>query len=206
MVKVLVVRAHPFDSSVSRSMKVLDAFLEEYKKTNPDDSIEELNLYQVALPEIDRDLLTAWTELGQGTFFDQLTQNQQEKVTLFDQYTDRFLEIDKLVIANPLWNLHVPSRLKSWIDTVTVAGKTFRYTETGSEGLINNKKLLHIQANGGVFHGQDPASQYIKTIFGFLGIKDCSELFVEGMDHDPENADSIVAAGIEKAKELGKTF
>lgn len=206
MSRVLVVRAHPFDSSVSRSMKVLDAFLEEYKKTNPNDRIKELNLYQVAMPEIDRDLLTAWQELRQGTFFDQLTERQQEKVTLFDHYTDDFLQMDKLIIANPLWNLHVPSRLKSWIDTVTVAGKTFHYTETGSEGLIHGKKLLHIQANGGVFNGKDPASQYIRTIFGFLGIENGTQLFVEGMDHDPENADAIVAEAIEKARELGKTF
>lgn len=206
MSRVLVVRAHPFDQSVSRSMKVLDAFLEEYRQAHPDDRIKELNLYQVALPEIDRDLLTAWQELRNGTFFDQLTPRQQEKVTLFDHYTDDFLHIDKLIIANPLWNLHVPSRLKSWIDTVTVAGKTFRYTETGSEGLMHGKKLLHIQANGGVFSGKDPASQYIKTIFGFLGIEDCTQLFVEGMDHDPEHADQIVADAIEKAKELGRTF
>lgn len=206
MSRVLVVRAHPFDSSVSRSMKVLDAFLEEYRKANPDDHIKELNLYQVAMPEIDRDLLTAWQELRQGTHFDQLTERQQEKVTLFDHYTDDFLQIDKVIIANPLWNLHVPSRLKSWIDTVTVAGKTFRYTETGSEGLVHDKKLLHIQANGGVFSGKDPASQYIRTIFGFLGIENCSQLFVEGMDHNPEDADEIVADAVEKAKELGKTF
>ena len=110
------------------------------------------------------------------------------------------------MIATPLWNLHVPSRLKSWIDTVTVAGKTFRYTETGSEGLINNKKLLHIQANGGVYDGKDPANQYLKTILTYIGVSDFQELFVEGMDYAPDKAADIIAEGIEKATALGKTF
>ena len=128
MARVLVVRAHPFDSSVSRSMKVLDAFLEEYKAVNPYDRIKDMNLYEVAIPEIDRDLLTAWKELSKGVLFDQLTSRQQEKVTLFNHYTDDFLSMDKIIIANPLWNMHVPGRLKTWIDTITVAGQTFRYT------------------------------------------------------------------------------
>lgn len=206
MASILVVRAHPFDSTVSRSMKVLDAFIEEYKKANPEDKIKDMNLFDVAIPEIDRDLLTAWQALAKGALFDQLTSRQQEKVTLFNHYTDDFLAMDKIIIANPLWNMHVPARLKTWIDTVTVAGQTFRYTESGAVGLVPDKKLLHIQANGGIFEGRDPASQYIKDIFLFLGIKDISQLFVEGMDTYPDRADEIVAAAIEKAKEMAKIF
>ena len=206
MARVLVVRAHPFDSSVSRSMKVLDAFLEEYKALNPYDRIKDMNLYEVAIPEIDRDLLTAGKELSKGVLFDQLTSRQQEKVTLFNHYTDDFVSMDKIIIANPLWNMHVPSRLKTWIDTITVAGQTFRYTESGAVGMVPDKKLLHIQANGGIFDGSDPASQYIKSIFHFLGVEEISQLFVEGMDTYPDRADEIVADAIEKAKQLAKTF
>jgi len=72
--------------------------------------------------------------------------------------------------------------------------------------MVPDKKLLHIQANGGIFAGSDPASQYIKSIFHFLGVEEISQLFVEGMDTYPDRADEIVADAIEKAKQLAKTF
>ena len=168
--------------------------------------MKDMNLYEVSITEIDRDLLTAWKELSKGVLFDQLTSRQQEKVTLFNHYTDDFVSMDKIIIANPLWNMHVPSRLKTWIDTITVAGQTFCYTESGAVGMVPDKKLLHIQANGGIFDGSDPASQYIKSIFHFLGVEEISQLFVEGMDTYPDRADEIVADAIEKAKQLAKTF
>lgn len=59
---------------------------------------------------------------------------------MFNSYTEEFLQQDKIIIANPLWNLSIPTRLKAWIDCITVAGKTFKYTETGSVGIVKGKK------------------------------------------------------------------
>src|SRR5690606_7008056 len=157
MSKLLVVRAHPVIHKESRSMKVTDVFLESYKQHHPQDSVEEINVYNIQVPEIDSDLLNAWDELAQGTRFYALSASQQHKVTLFDSLTGGFLEHDKIVVANPLWNLSIPTRLKAWFDTITVAGKTFKYTEQGSVGSVEGKKVLHIQANGGVYSGADPA-------------------------------------------------
>ena len=39
---------------------------------------------------------------------------------------DEFLAADTVVIGAPMYNFRVPSQLKSWIDRVAVAGKTFR--------------------------------------------------------------------------------
>lgn len=207
MTKVLIVRAHPLTGEVSRSMKVTDAFVESYKKKNPDHIIEDTNLYDMAVPEIDRNLLDAWAALGSGTPFDKLSEVQQEKVTLFSNYTDNFLTADKVVVANPLWNLNVPARLKAWVDTINVSGKTFKYNELGQPiGLAGDKKVLHIQASGGTYAGQDPASIYIKTIFNFIGVSDFHELFVEGMDYAPEDTPKIVAAAVAEATTLGQTF
>lgn len=206
MVNVLIVRAHPLNQEVSRSMKVTDAFLNAYKEMHPDHKIKDINLYHVNVPEIDRDLLNAWNDLNQGKPFDSLSDSQQQKVNMFNSYTEEFLQQDKIIIANPLWNLSIPTRLKAWIDCITVAGKTFKYTETGSVGIVKGKKVLHIQANGEVYNGSDPASQYVKTIFTFLGVTDFHQLFVEGMDHNPEKADEIVEKAVEKAQQLAKAF
>ncbi|WP_062355516.1 FMN-dependent NADH-azoreductase [Bacillus kwashiorkori] len=206
MANILIVKAHPFSEDVSRSMKVTNAFIESYKEHHPEDKVEELNLYDISLPEIDRDLLNAWSSLQSGQPFYALTPAQQHKVTLFDSFTDSFLASEKVVIANPLWNLSVPTRLKAWLDTITVAGKTFKYTDHGSIGLLTGKKVLHIQANGGMYSGKDPASQYVKTLFNFLGVEDFHQLFVEGMDHQPERAAEIVSEAIQQAMEMAKSF
>ncbi|WP_272870396.1 NAD(P)H-dependent oxidoreductase [Heyndrickxia coagulans] len=68
------------------------------------------------------------------------------------------------------------------------------------------KKALHIQSSGSVYNGSDPASQYVKTLFTFLGFKDFQQLFIEGMDHFPERAEDIMEEAIKKAVEMGKTF
>ena len=118
---------------------------------------------------------------------------EQNKITLFDHYTAQFLDADKVVLANPLWNLQIPTRMKAWIDTVCVAGKTFRYNAEGvAEGLITDKAVAHIQTSGGVFAGNDPASQYVATMMRFLGVTDFRTLTAEGMDYDPSKAESIL--------------
>lgn len=206
MSKLLVIKAHPLTGETSRSMQVADTFVDAYKEVNHFDHINEINLYTSFIPEIDLDILSAWGALGNGADFSTLSQDQQDKVSRFNELTELFLDADKVVIANPLWNLNVPTRLKAWIDTVNVAGKTFKYTAEGPVGLAGGKKVLHIQSNGGVYQGQDPASQYIKTIFNFIGVTDYHQIAVEGMDYNPDQAGEIMEAGFNAAKELAKTF
>lgn len=206
MAKVLVIKAHPLTAAESRSVKVMETFLDKYREINPTDEIELLDLYQADVPEIDGDIADAMFKLKNGTAFQDLTPQQQEKMTRFDSYTQQFMAADKLVIANPLWNLNIPGRLKVWFDTACVAGKTFRYTEAGPVGLAGGKKALHIQANGGHYQGQDTSSQYVLGILKFLGLDTVDQLFIEGIDHHPEMEKEIMAANLAKAQELAATF
>lgn len=207
MAKLLVIRAHPLSSESSQSMRLTDEFVRVYTDTHPDDDVLEQQLYNLAVPEIDLDLLNAWKKLEDSVPFVRLDEVEQNKVTLFSGYTDQFLAMDKIVIANPLWNLQVPTRLKAWIDCVCVAGRTFRYTEAGeAEGLVRGKKLLHIQTAGAVYGGNDPASQYIKGMFTFLGVEDVQYLAAEGMDHDPARADDIMADALRRVADAARAF
>ena len=207
MTTLLVVRAHPLDATGSRSMQLTDAFVAAYREAHPDDTIENLSLYNVAVPEIDLDLLNGWKKLGSGEPFVHLHPSEQAKLTIFDKLGEQFIGADKFVVANPLWNLSVPTRLKAWIDTVCVAGKTFRYTPDGrAEALVKGKRGLHIQTNGGHFNGRDPASAYLRTLFGFIGVTDFQELFAEGMDHEPDRAEEIMQEAIDRARELARSF
>lgn len=61
-------------------MKVTNAFLKSYREHHPDDEIEEIHLYDITIPEIDRDLLEAWNKLNQKVPFYALSIEQQHKV------------------------------------------------------------------------------------------------------------------------------
>lgn len=158
------------------------------------------------MPEIDLDMMTGWERLRAGEHFSHLTGAQQNKLALFDQYTKQFQSADLVVMANPLWNLSVPARLKAWIDTVCRAGVTFRYTAEGeAEGLVTDKTVVHLQASGGHFGQQDPASLYIAGMFQFLGCT-THTLAAEGMDHEPDRAEEIMEAALLRVRELARSL
>ena len=81
--KLLVVRAHPLDSSKSRSLQMADAFVAGFRETHPDSMVQDVNLYSVAVPELDLDLLSGWGALREGEHFSHLSAMQQAKLTLF---------------------------------------------------------------------------------------------------------------------------
>ncbi|VEI12968.1 FMN-dependent NADH-azoreductase [Trueperella bialowiezensis] len=187
-------------------MQMTDAFVAAFKEAHPEAQVQELRLYEVAIPEIDLDLLTGWSALGSGEHFAHLTNAQQNKITLFNTYTQQFLDADVVVIANPLWNLSIPTRLKAWVDTVVVSGTTFRYNEQGeAEGLARGKRVIHLQASGGHFNAQDPACRYIKGVFSFIGCE-VDQIVAEGMDHEPDRADDIMAGVFDKIRELARSI
>jgi FMN-dependent NADH-azoreductase len=71
-----------------------------------------------------------------------------------------------------MYNFSIPSTLKAWIDRVAVAGKTFRYTADGPEGLAKGKRMIVASARGGLHSGapSDFQEPYLRLLFGFLGI------------------------------------
>lgn len=90
---------------------------------------------------------------------------------------DEFLAADTVVIGAPMYNFTLPSQLKSWIDRILVAGKTFRYTANGPEGLATGKRVIIALARGGHYHAGSPAAAlehletYLRGIFNFIGIE-----------------------------------
>ena len=90
---------------------------------------------------------------------------------------DEFLAADTVVIGAPMYNFTLPTQLKAWIDRILVAGKTFRYTENGPEGLATGKRVIVGLARGGFYNQGSPASAlehletYLRGIFNFIGIE-----------------------------------
>ena len=188
MATVLIVKAHPLDPQKSYALRALEEFETRFASLHPEDLIEIVDVFEEQIPTLDKPLLEAMAAAKKG---EEIASEQAERLERYNAFTQQFLSADKIVVVNPLWNLNVPSQLVSWINTINVAGLTFKYGPEGSIGLIKDKKLLHIQSNGGVYAGQDPAAQYIKSIFEFLGFKDIQQVFIEGQSADPSQAQAI---------------
>lgn len=188
MATVLIVKAHPLDPQNSYALRALEEFETRFASLHPEDRIEIVDVFEDQIPTLDKPLLEAMAAAKKG---EEIASEQAERLERYNAFTQQFLSADKIVVVNPLWNLNVPSQLVSWINTINVAGLTFKYGPEGSIGLIKDKKLLHIQSNGGVYAGQDPAAQYIKSIFEFLGFKDIQQVFIEGQSADPSQAQAI---------------
>jgi FMN-dependent NADH-azoreductase len=90
---------------------------------------------------------------------------------------DEFLAADTVVVGAPMYNFTLPTQLKAWLDRIIVAGKTFRYTDSGPEGLATGKRVIVAMARGGFYDAGSPAAglehleTYLRGVFGFIGIE-----------------------------------
>jgi FMN-dependent NADH-azoreductase len=209
--KVLYITANPKAVEQSFCLSVGRAFLEAYRKEKPQDEIVELDLYQIEIPHIDTDVFSGWGKLQQGKAFDELSREEKAKVARINELTEQFLSADKYVFVTPLWNFSFPPKVKAYIDTICIAGKTFKYTAEGPVGLLSEKKAVHIQARGGVY-SEGPAKdlefgdRYLRAIFQFIGITDVDSVIAEGMAQMPEQAETIKEKAIARAREAAKAF
>lgn len=87
---------------------------------------------------------------------------------------DEFIAADTVVIGAPMYNFTIPTQLKAWLDRLTVAGRSFRYTEAGPEGLLTGKRVIVALASGGHYGDDSPfehSKSYLTAFFNFIGIQ-----------------------------------
>ncbi|MBO9128998.1 FMN-dependent NADH-azoreductase [Bacillus sp. 165] len=211
MATVLYITAHPHDHTQSYSMAVGEAFIEAYRESHPNDEVVRIDLYQENIPHIDADVFSGWGKLQAGTGFDELSDSEKAKVSRLAELSGQFVAADKYVFVTPLWNFSFPPVMKAYIDSVAVAGKTFKYTEQGIVGLLTDKKAIHIQARGGIY-SEGPAAalemghRHLGIIMGFFGVPSFEGIFVEGHNQFRDRAEEIKEQAIAKAQEVAKNF
>lgn len=107
-----------------------------------------------------------------------------------------FEAADAVVLGVPMYNFTIPGQLKAWIDRVAVAGRTFRYTETGPEGLAGGKRVIAAASYGGAHpagNGSNFVEPYLRFLFGFLGIDDVEFVTAEGLAVSPQHREQALA-------------
>lgn len=166
------------DSSIlgqnSASRELTAAIVARWQDTLPGLSLSYRDLDAQPLPHLD----------GAA-----LAKTDPAAAALAERVMEEFLAADVVVIGAPMYNFSIPSTLKAWIDRIAVAGKTFRYTEKGPQGLAGGKKVIVASTRGGIHSGtaNDFVEPYLRVVFGFLGITDIEFVTAEGLAYSPEH-------------------
>ena len=183
--------------SASYSNRVARNVLDELIARSPGATVTVRDLARDPLPHIGDDFVAA-TRSPNGP----QTDEQRALLAQSDALVDELLAADLIVIAAPMINFTIPSNLKTWIDYVARAGRTFRYSEKGPEGLVTGKQVIVVAARGGIYSGAGNALDfqvpYLKGALGFLGMTDVDVLEVEGTAYGPDAAEKAVAAASAK--------
>jgi FMN-dependent NADH-azoreductase len=175
------------DNSASRVLS--KEIVNRLAAQRPDAQIEYLDLAAAALPHLS----------GRS-----LAQLDPEESAQSAQALEDFLGADVVVIGAPMYNFAIPSQLKAWIDRVVVAGKTFRYTPAGPEGLAKGKRVLVGLARGNVYGPGSPAEfaeSYLRHVFGFIGVSDVEFIRAEGLALSPEHRERNMNAALAAIRE-----
>lgn len=186
MSKVLVVLAHPKNNQHSNSIDLYETFIKEYRKQHPDDQITVRDLFaeDEELTGIDSKFFEMQDKLAAGKQIEDLSAEEQHILKHSEELLQEFIDHDKYVFVNPMYNMFLPYQLKMCFDNVTVAHRTFKYTEDGQQvGLMKGHKALHLQSTGSPHKefNDDFANQYLEGILNFNGVDDVTHITVESM-------------------------
>ncbi len=149
------------------------------------------DLADMKLPHIDTTIRDAWAPEGERDA------SLEELATRSKTLVTELQAADTIIVGSPMYNFSVPSTLKAWIDHVAIAGQTFRYTDSGPEGLLADKKAYLILSSGGVYSEGPAASSdhldtYLRTVLAFLGVTDITTIRAEGVAYGPEQEEAAM--------------
>ncbi len=182
MSKVLVLKSSIL-AGYSQSNQLADFYAEEARAKGNDVTVRDLAAQPI--PVLDGELVGALRPSDAP-----LSPRQQEALALSDELIAELQAHDTVVIAAPMYNFNIPTQLKNYFDLIARAGVTFRYTESGPEGLVTGKRAVILSSRGGI-HKDTPTdllTPYVKLFLGFIGITDVNFVFAEGIAYGPEVA------------------
>ncbi|GAA0834390.1 FMN-dependent NADH-azoreductase [Cupriavidus pauculus] len=174
------------DNSVSRNLTA--SIVADIVAKNPDAKVTVRDLDREAPAHLVNHLLPVL-----GGPKDGLNDVQQAELERTEQFLAEFLAADVLVIGAPQYNFGIPSQLKAWIDRIAQAGRTFRYTANGPEGLATGKRAIVVSSRGGVRQDANALDLHeitIDTVLRFLGITDITFVRAHGLAMGPEARDA----------------
>ena len=200
MKTLLSIQASLFGAS-GQSSQLADRFISNWRRANPGGRVIVRDLAAQPVPHLTAERFQAF-----GTRAEERSPDQQAVVDYSDSLIDELREADTIVFAVPLYNFSVPSTLRAYFDHIARAGVTFRYTASGPEGLLKNKRVYVFATRGGVYSNsaQDTQAPYLRQFLGFLGLVDVEFIYAEGLGLGGETRDQSLSAARANIDELLK--
>jgi FMN-dependent NADH-azoreductase len=203
---VLVVKANNRPATDAVSSKMYETFMENIEGVN----ITTYDVFAEDMPYLGQDLFNAFAKVQSG---EEMTDIEKRILAAKQKAMDALKAADIVVFAFPLWNLTIPAKLQTFIDYVYQAGFTFKYDENGQAvQLMTDKKAVILSARGGIYSTPEAApmemaATYIKNVVGAVfGMEIVQEVIIEGHAAAPDQAESIIAEGLAKVRDVAKSL
>ena len=179
----------------SHSTRLADRIVGRLRDADRDATLAVRDLSATPHPVLD--------EAALGALFtppSQRTAGQDARVALDDALIAEIAAADVVVLGVPMYNFGVPAQLKNWIDAISRAQVTFRYTASGPEGLLKGKQVYVALTRGGRYRNTPADTQvpYLRTVLAFLGMTDVHFVYAEGLAMGPDAERSGLAAANEQ--------
>jgi FMN-dependent NADH-azoreductase len=160
------------------SSRLAADFVAAWRMADPDGRVIERDLARDPVPHLTDERFAALIAKPEAR-----SPEQQAIAGHSDALIAELRAADTIVLGLPMYNFGIPSTLKAYFDHIARAGVTFRYTETGSEGLLEGKKAIVFATRGGVHAGtaRDTQTAYVRDFLAFIGITDVEFVYAEGL-------------------------
>ncbi|WP_027854216.1 FMN-dependent NADH-azoreductase [Marinobacterium litorale] len=190
MAKLLYVKSSIFGDQ-GQSSQLAESLINDWKAQNPGGEVVERDLAGDPIPHLDAGRFNAFITDPQ-----ERTAEQHAVVEFSDALIDEIRQADSVVIGVPMYNFGVPSQMKAWIDHLARAGVTFKYTESGPVGLLEDKPVILLATRGGQYKddGLDYQIPFVKQFLGFIGLNDTRVIFAEGLAMGDSVKDQVLSA------------
>lgn len=168
-------------------------FIERWKSENVGAEVISRDLVSNPLPHLDMTRISALMSSP-----DQRSPQQQKIVDEADALLKEVQSADVVLLAVPMYNFSIPSQLKSYFDHLARAGVTFKYTDKGPVGLLQDKPVYLLATRGGLYHeaGQDFEVPFVKQFLGFIGLHDVRVVLAEGLNMGEETKQAALEAAL----------
>lgn len=192
--KILHINAGLFGEN-SVSTQLSNKVVNRLQTANQEATVTLRDVVAQPVSHLDAEILMA-----ASTAEDERSERQVRELAVTEDLLEEIFAADVLVIGTPMYNFTIPSQLKSWFDRIAQAGRTFRYTENGPEGLLTGKRAFIASARGGFYSEGEMAAldhqeSYVKAVLAFVGITDVTVVRAEGVNiSDSQRQESIAAA------------
>jgi FMN-dependent NADH-azoreductase len=206
MARLLYIESSPRKDR-SSSIKVAQAFIDEYQQTHPDDTVDVIDLWQTDLPSFDGSVIESKYAIMHG---EKHSDEQKKAWGAVEQVIENFTSADKYLISLPMWNFGIPYVLKHYIDVLVQPSYTFSFSpEAGYSGLVTGKPVVVVYARGGAYQGgtggesYDLQKGYMDIVLNFIGFTDIRPVIIEPtlmVTHEEKK--QIIQNAIVEAKQI----